>query len=427
MGVNRNKGPFGLKLDGKRLSLPAAALLTLVIARFAHFFLVAGSSGLEAIASWTYFTFVVAVFFMIHITGRVSTYRRLFFVTFALLFIPSFIAILFEDRGHLALTTQDVMQSEVPFCHIVIPFILLPYTVTKTVIFPGRLAGHFASIYGMLIIWIVASLAIGRGWCSWACFYGGLEAGVARIRKKPILDLSVVDDRVRYFAFAMLAFTVLASLVTLSAVYCEWFCPFKTVTEGFEVTDLSTHIAFVMYILLFAALVIVLPYLTKRRFQCATFCPFGAFQSLVDRALNIYRVHIDTDRCVQCMKCVSVCPTLSIKEENIREEAGRPLLTCTKCGECMQACTQGAIDYRFAFTDPRRPTLLGLAARKTESLGGPHGWLLHRGVITAQEILSPRALFTVSGFTLGIILSSRFGPDTIHRLLSLAIDGTFLP
>jgi ferredoxin-type protein NapH len=36
-----------------------------------------------------------------------------------------------------------------------------------------------------------------------------------------------------------------------------------------------------IFVVLFAALVVVLPLLTKKRTQCSFFCPFGAFQSIL--------------------------------------------------------------------------------------------------------------------------------------------------
>ena len=81
-----------------------------------------------------------------------------------------------------------------------------------------------------------------------------------------------------------------------------------------------------------------------------SFCPFGAFQSLMNK-FNIYRVRIDTGKCTQCLACVKTCGTLSLKESTITDKKGEPLLTCARCGEWLSVCPKGAIDYSYVLCD----------------------------------------------------------------------------
>ena len=106
--------------------------------------------------------------------GSGTIYRRIFLTTYAVFFCIGFIANLFAERGSMAITNEALATCELPFCHIVIPQGLLSYLATQTVIFPARVSGHFASIASMLGIWLVFTLVLGRGWCAWVCFYGGL-------------------------------------------------------------------------------------------------------------------------------------------------------------------------------------------------------------------------------------------------------------
>ena len=409
----------------KKFTLPAALIMTFFMALNVHFFVIAGRTGLEAISAWVLTIFYISVYFLMLYTGNMSKYRRIFFVTATLIFFPAFIAILFETRGSMILTAKDVFMSETPFCHIVTPMTIIPYMLFKSVIFPAQVSHGYASIYSMFIIWLIATLTIGRGWCSWICFYGGWDEGISRIAKKPVIKLDPKSKKIRYFSFAILAFVVLASLTTLTAVYCELLCPFKMITEFGEITDMKSFILTIIFILTFFSLVIVLPYLTKKRFQCMSFCPFGAFQSLVDK-VSLYRVRIDIEKCIQCMKCVESCPTMSLTEEIIKEGKGKPSITCTKCGECMDCCPKGAIDYQFAFAKtPKNAVWLNLAKR----LAGSRGVLkkTFAGIlISFNEVISPRALLSFSGFTIGMIISTAFGLGTIHRLLNLIVNGSFL-
>jgi len=238
-----------------------------------------------------------------------------------------------------------MINGETPFCHLVIPMVLLPAAITGTIIFPGSLLTGFASIATMLVLWLGASLALGRGFCSWACFYGGLDEGFSRLARKPLIKR--IDRRWVYLPFAVLLVIVLTSAISLSPTYCEWLCPFKAVTEFPEVNSALRVFQTGIFVSLFVGTVVTLPLLTKRRIQCGLFCPFGAMQSLINK-LNIFDVRIDREKCSQCKKCLTTCPTFSLDEGSLM--AGAPTLTCTKCGKCIDACPKAAISYHIKGT-----------------------------------------------------------------------------
>jgi polyferredoxin len=186
---------------------------------------------------------------------------------------------------------------------------------------------------------------MGRGWCSWGCFYGGLDEGFSRILKKPVIKR--IDRRWIYLPFAVLLVIVLTSALTLSPTYCDWLCPFKAVTEFEAITSWVVVVKTVIFVSLFLVTVVVLPLLTKRRIQCGLFCPFGAMQSFLNK-INVFELRIDREKCVQCGLCVKTCPTFSLDEGSL--ESGKPLITCTKCGQCVDICPKQAISYHIKGT-----------------------------------------------------------------------------
>ena len=291
------------------------------------------------------FAFINVIFFLMTRTGKTDRWRSILFVVYSLCFILSFITNLIELRGSMAVSEANIIEGLAPFCHIVIPMTLIPAALTRTIIFPGTIIGAHASIAGMFVLWIGASLALGRGFCSWFCFFGGMDEGFSRLFGKA--RIKNINPKWTYLPYAVLLVIVLASAATLAPFYCEWLCPFKTVTEYQEITSVKTALQALIFVALFIALVMVLPALTKKRIQCGLFCPFGAFQSWTNK-INVFDVRIDPSKCIQCNKCIQTCPSFSLTEETIAE--GKTAITCMKCGKCIDACKQKAMAYHIKGT-----------------------------------------------------------------------------
>lgn len=281
-------------------------------------------------------------FFLMLYTGKTHQYRSALFIIIAFCFIISFMANLIEIRGSLALTQSDVIQSKAPFCHMVIPMTIIPAVFTRTIIFPGSILEGFAAISVMLVLWLGASLSYGRAWCSWTCFFGGLDEFFSRLSSKA--RIKNIDRRWTYFPYALLLVIVLLSAATLSPTYCEWLCPFKSVTEFEEVTSFKTLVQTIIFVSIFLGAVIILPILTRRRIQCGLFCPFGAFQSFTNK-INVYEMRIDREKCRGCRLCLEACPTFSLDETCL--EKGEPRLSCTRCGKCVDLCPSKAISFHI--------------------------------------------------------------------------------
>ncbi len=291
------------------------------------------------------YIFINVIFFFMMYTKKTYKYRKIFFVTYALLFVVTFMTNLVEVRGSIFYNQSTFISGETPFCHMVIPMIIIPAALTKTIIFPGSLLNGFASIASMIVIWLGATIAFGRGWCSWACFYGGLDEGCSSLCKKTKLK---INKKWTYLSFAILISIVLLSAATLSPVYCDWLCPFKAVTESEQITSFVTIIKTIIFYSLFLILVIILPILTGKRIQCGLFCPFGAFQSFTNK-INIFEVRVDRSKCLNCKKCVMECPTYSIDENSLLNS--KALMTCTKCGKCIDIFPASAISYHIKGTN----------------------------------------------------------------------------
>jgi ferredoxin len=292
--------------------------------------------------------FLTGIFLWMMKSGETYRPRRIFFVALGFLFPVGFIWELIAQRGTMSISVEQMLLGNTPFCHLALPMMALPGILSKTIIFPGSILPKPENPHAfgaMLALWVGATLILGRGWCSWGCFFGGIEEGFASFRRKPLIQK--IDRRWTLFPWAMLALVIVGTAISLSPFYCEWICPFKTVTEFPPVTSLKTALQFGIFTTLFAAIVIILPLLTKKRTQCSFFCPLGPIQALANK-LNIFELKTDPTHCVSCGLCEKACPVLAIEtaEGGIR----RVNMNCSRCAACADVCRKGAVQFRIKGT-----------------------------------------------------------------------------
>lgn len=309
--------------------------------------------------------FMSVLFYLMMKTSQTHRWRRWYFIALGYLFPIGFIYHLVIGRGSMGIPVEEMIAGRTPFCPLPIPTLILPAAFFKTIVFPGSiLPGQGAAgsgIAAMIGLWLALTLVVGKGWCSYACFFGGIEEGCSAVAKRP--RIKKLDSRWRYGSWAVLLTVMLLSLALFEPAYCMWLCPFKAVTEYVAARNLLGMIQNGIFIVLFATLVVALPLLTKKRTQCAFFCPFGAFQSLFNK-ISVFDVKIDRAKCNDCQLCQSSCPTLALNKESVAK--GETLLGCMKCGACVDTCTRGAAVWHIKGTDvavkPERARLMFLYA-----------------------------------------------------------------
>jgi ferredoxin-type protein NapH len=387
-------------------SRASSLFLTFCAFLFLAFLVVGGNRQNPSMmaAGAVYLVFLTVLAYLIFRTGRVSRFRSLFFSIYSLAFVVGFIPMLLEERGHLALTGQDISNLSTPLCHLTIPMLVIPGLVYGVLIFPTKLYSNLG-FFPMLFLWLGATVVIGKGWCSWGCFYGGLDEFFSKLLPKRRISSKKFNYKLRWFPFAFLAVIVLWAFLALEPVYCSWFCPFKAVTEFVKPVNALIWVQTGIFIALFLGLVVVLPLLMKRRAQCGLFCPFGAFQSLAG-LINPYRVRIDKDKCNQCGACVGECPTFSITEETLAKH--KVSISCTRCGRCMEVCPRGAVQY----------SLLGVPLR-TQTAGAARAGFW-------REVVRPDSLFVLAALMFGGTISGGMVARSLLRILHFVRTGSLL-
>jgi ferredoxin-type protein NapH len=335
---NELRGKHSGKQFGKAL------LFTLPMSFLTFLFLTGGRpsfSSLPAAAAMAMtFLLINTLYFLMHYTGRTDIFRAVLFIIFAVSLSFTLISNMISVRNSMAFSQADLVECRIPFCHLVIPMMIIPAILTKSIIFPGSVLGSFAGIASMVVLWLAATLVLGRGFCSWGCFYGGWDDGFSRIRKRAVIKK--LSETWKWMPFAALILVSLTAALTLVPTYCSWICPFKAVTEFEKVTSLESAAKAGVFLSLFGGLVVVLPVLTGKRTQCSFLCPLGALNSLANK-ITPFTVRVDKSKCNECFKCVEVCPLFAITRQDI--QAGKISLFCSKCGKCVDACSKNAIHF----------------------------------------------------------------------------------
>lgn len=218
-----------------------------------------------------------------------------------------------------------------------------------------------------LIVPALATLALGRVFCSWICPMGFVFECTDKIRGAlqwlEIHPRNVrVSRRVKHGLLAIgLALAALLSVPVLGYVYPPAmlgrelhgvvFAAFDRAEigrRGFAITGLTWMSA------VLAAIVLV-EVTISRRWWCRYVCPGGALYGLLG-ARRAVRVTLDEAACTGCALCVAACP---MGLNPMKNQMG---LDCDNCGECITSCNEDAIGYRLV-SPLHRPPDVGPGAR----------------------------------------------------------------
>lgn len=222
---------------------------------------------------------------------------------------------------------------------------------------------------------LVATLLLGRVYCSLLCPAGTVQELAARVGRR--LRLA----RLRYVKipfFVNLVFLAAAAVLTGAVVFDPialfgWLAlpSGEAVNNGlWGVRRLYSFETAALIALAVAVVVLVILPIFWGRIFCDVACPVGTLYRLLAR-LPGRRMRIVADKCVSCGKCARVCPSRCADSHGKAIEAER----CLVCFDCVDACAFGAVEYA-AGGAPGRRSFLGTAGAAL--LGG--------GYVASREI-----------------------------------------
>ena len=334
--------------DGSKSPLIAA--LTLFAAMAGTLTLTLGNGLLPAGTLWAAFCGLTA--YKVLRSGRFSFWRPLYFSVMALCFI------LYFKFLHPQVDGSDIASAvQPPSCHIALASSALNYANAVLI----ALSKGTLGVWGPLvagILWLAATLALGQAWCSWACFYGGIDDGLSRVlpRRWQILRF-YAPEKVKHIQSALLLAFLLAGLGTMTPFFCHWLCPVKLTYFSDALTGAGRFQLIAVWVLGLAALAVG-PLLTGRRTFCGLICPFGAWQAFFGR-INPFRVTAADTACGGCGACKDSCPVFAISKD--ADSKTRISSYCNRCGNCVDACPNNRL--RYTMLGAEVPARLGFSAR----------------------------------------------------------------
>jgi NAD-dependent dihydropyrimidine dehydrogenase PreA subunit len=204
----------------------------------------------------------------------------------------------------------------------------------------NKMEGEGKILISIFFIFTTFSLIGSKFICSWGCPIGALQEclfNVMGCRSKHSI-------RIPFWLYSMLRMFIFGVFLVLlfgfgdAVVYgIKDFVVYHHVNyfKIFNFHELAKIALYTLPVFIILSLFIFRPF-------CHCVCPFGLYSWLLEN-ISINRIHIDTEKCIRCGKCVNVCPTSAMKD--IYNKKVYFLAECWSCGKCKDICPVGAITY----------------------------------------------------------------------------------
>ena len=178
--------------------------------------------------------------------------------------------------------------------------------------------------YFMPILYISTVFIVGAGWCSHLCYIGAADNLCARHGRRTPKKLSQLLPYVRV---ATLFLSIALAL-------------------GLRLLGVGLNVAIALaavFGLVGIGVMVTLSRATGVMVHCVSYCPIGIIGNVLGK-LSPWRIKIGPG-CDGCGRCSRACRYLALSPVDLAK--GQAGLSCTLCGDCLQACPGGRLGYRF--------------------------------------------------------------------------------
>ena len=284
---------------------------------------------------------------------------------------------------------------------------LHPYLgwIAKIQLVPALLA---LNLGGLLFV-VVATLVLGRVYCSVLCPLGIMQDTISRVsavRKKNRFHWSKPKTILRYVFLGLFVLSLVVGVPAVVAILDPYsvygriasnllspivrlgnnllaFVAEKNDSYAFYTTEVWVMSGVSLGIA--AASLVIIGFLAWRggRTWCNTLCPVGTLFGLLSR-FSILKPVIDTDTCNACKLCSKNCKASCIDIENQSIDYSR----CVACFDCIERCPKNSMGYKssIAKSAKKEPRISGSEVAEKNAAG-------RRSLLyMAAALLLPKAL-----------------------------------
>jgi len=269
---------------------------------------------------------------------------------------------------------------------------------------PQDVPGLFFILAAFVMTLLFLTAIFGRVWCGWACpqtvFIEGIFRRIERWIEGDHVKQRLLDKRpwdffkLRIKGFKWVAFTGAALVLTHS--FLAYFVGAENVLQMIMRSPAENPGSFA--VVMVSTAVILFDFGWFREQFCLIACPYGRFQSALmdDKSITVSYDHTRND-CIQCLKCVKVCPTGIDIRNGFQME-------CIGCTACIDVCDEVMVKVK-------QPTGLIRYASEAQIRGENHRILRPRVFVYAALLV-----LMVSGLFYRVATQETFQTEVIRAV-----------
>ncbi len=285
--------------------------------------------------------------------------------------------------------------------------------LAKIQFIPAAMAFSLATI----VVILIATLLFGRLYCSTVCPLGTFQDLFARLPRLRMHDhrrdyhYREPSGKLRNLTLSIVAVSIILGM----SVVITFLDPYSLYSRGcvyvlqpvwiwvsnlFSSRPLTLGAASATGIISSFVILGAIAAVASRsgRLFCNTICPVGTTLGYVSR-YSVFRIDIDTDKCIQCRVCEHVCKSQCIDLTSHVVDMSR----CVTCFDCLPVCPNDAIRYtmtRHQLSIPMmmrsRHTVAGSAA----GFGGGRVEASGKDTLPGAKLMLDRRAFMTAGLVM---------------------------
>ncbi|MCM1354955.1 MAG: 4Fe-4S dicluster domain-containing protein [Staphylococcus sp.] len=215
------------------------------------------------------------------------------------------------------------------------------------------------------VVWLLVTLIFGRVYCSTVCPLGTFQdicarlPRLGRVRARWHYHYSLPLTRLRRIMLFIVALSIVlgVSAVTslldpysifgrfaMEVLRPAWGMILNVWNDFYSYPPVKIGLASMLGLVITIVTMLTISVLAFRngRTFCNTVCPVGTTLSFISN-YSIFRIDINTDKCIQCRKCEHVCKASCIDLQSHVVDTSR----CVVCFDCLPVCPADAISYTY--------------------------------------------------------------------------------